>query len=114
MLYFIYAYVVKLVYTLSSDLRGLFHEGSSPSIGTKKGMIIMKFYQYWIIIITIVLVFISIFNITKMILLINKDNSNKIEKNKELDVNIRNLLISMALLSITSLIYIIFIFIQVR
>lgn len=74
----------------------------------------MKFYQYWIIIITIVLVLLSIINIAKMIMLINKDNSKKIEKNKELDVNIRNLLVSIALLSITSLIYIILIFIQSR
>lgn len=74
----------------------------------------MKFYQYWIIIITVILVFISIINIAKMIMLINKDNSKKIEKNKELDVNIRNLLVSIALLSITSLVYIILIFIQNR
>jgi NADH:ubiquinone oxidoreductase subunit 5 (subunit L)/multisubunit Na+/H+ antiporter MnhA subunit len=74
----------------------------------------MKFYQYWIIVIAIILVFLTIFNITKMIMLLNKEKGDKLEQTKELNVNIRNLLISMALLSLTSLIYIILIFMQVR
>ena len=73
----------------------------------------MKFYQYWIIIIAVVLVFLSVFNITKMVVLINREKGTKLEHTKELDVNLRNLLISMALLSLTSLVYIILIFMQV-
>ena len=72
----------------------------------------MKFYQYWIIIITIILVSITLFNISKMILAINKNTYSK-EESKEMDKNVRNLLISMALLSIMSLIYILLVFKQI-
>ena len=70
----------------------------------------MKFYQYWIILIVVVLVLISIFNIVKMIALISESKDDVIPTSKELNSNIRNLLISIALLSLTSLIYIILIF----
>ena len=83
-------------------------------MGTNEKRLFMKFYQYWIIIIAVVLVFLSVFNITKMVVLINREKGTKLEHTKELDVNLRNLLISMALLSLTSLVYIILIFMQVR
>ena len=73
-------------------------------------MINVKFYQYWIILIVVVLVLISIFNIVKMIALISESKDDVIPTSKELNSNIRNLLISIALLSLTSLIYIILIF----
>lgn len=73
-------------------------------------MINVKFYQYWIILIVVVLVLISIFNIVKMIALISESKDDIIPTSKELNSNIRNLLISIALLSLTSLIYIILIF----
>ena len=73
----------------------------------------MKFYQYWIIIIVVLLVLISIFNIIKMVSLITNTKDDYISPSKELNKNIRNLLISIALLSVISLVYIIIIFKQV-
>lgn len=70
----------------------------------------MKFYQYWIILIIVLLVFISIYNITKMIVLISSNKDETFAPSVELNKNIRNLLISIALLSIISLVYIIIVF----
>lgn len=73
----------------------------------------MKFYQYWIIIITVILVLVTVYNIAKMVILISQNKTDKISPSTELNKNIRNLLISMALLSLVSLVYIILIFKQV-
>lgn len=73
----------------------------------------MKFYQYWIIIIVVVLVLISIYNIAKMIILISENKGNKIKASTEVNKNMRNLLVSIALLSLVSLVYIIIIFKEV-
>ena len=70
----------------------------------------MKFYQYWIILIIVLLVFISIYNITKMIVLINDNKDDTFAPSVELNKNIRNLLISIALLALISLVYILMIF----
>lgn len=65
----------------------------------------MKFSAYWILLITVILVIISVINISKMVRMISKES-----KNKELDIGIRNMLISIGLLSIVSFIYIILVF----
>ena len=72
----------------------------------------MQFYQYWLVIIVFVLVFISIFNITKMCIFISKNKYPKIDNNDILNSNIRNLFISVGLLSICSLVYILLIMFQ--
>ena len=68
----------------------------------------MKFYQYWIIIIVVVLVLVSIYNIAKMIVLISENKGKKLSS--EVNKDMRNLLVSIALLSLVSLVYIIIIF----
>ena len=73
-------------------------------------MINVNFSQYWLVLIIIVLVVISIHNITKMIILISKSRYPKIDKNDILNRNIRNLLISIGLLSVVSLVYIMLVF----
>ena len=70
----------------------------------------MKFYQYWIIIIVVILVLVSIYNIAKMIALISETKGNKLAQSKEVNKDMRNLLVSIALLSLVSLVYIIIIF----
>ena len=70
----------------------------------------MNFSQYWLVLIIIILVVISIHNITKMIILISKSRYPKIDKNDILNRNIRNLLISIGLLSVVSLVYILLVF----
>ena len=70
----------------------------------------MKYYQYWIILIIVLLVFISICNITKMIILIGDNKDDTFAPSVELNKNIRNLLISVALLSLVSLVYILMVF----
>lgn len=70
----------------------------------------MQFSGYWIIIITVILVLISIYNIAKMIVFLSKNKYPKIDDNDSLNSNIRNLLLSVGLLSLVSLIYIILIF----
>ena len=69
----------------------------------------MQFYQYWLVLIIIIVV-ISIHNITKMIIVISKSRYPKIDKNDILNRNIRNLLVSIGLLSIVSLTYIMLVF----
>ena len=70
----------------------------------------MNFSSYWIIIITIILVLISIYNVAKMIVFISKAKYPKIDKDDSLNSNIRNLLVSVGLLSVVSLVYIILVF----
>ena len=72
----------------------------------------MQFYQYWIILIIIVLVIVSIRNITKMIIFISKNKYPKIDKDDSLNKNLRNMLISIGLLSIIVLVYVMLIFKQ--
>ena len=72
----------------------------------------MQFYQYWLIIITVILVLISIYNIIKMVLVVSKNKYPKIDYNDILNANIRNLLISIGLLSVFALVYIMLIFYQ--
>ena len=70
----------------------------------------MNFSSYWIILITVILVLISIYNIAKMIVFLSKHKYPKIDKDDSLNSNIRNLLVSVALLSVVSLVYIILVF----
>ena len=72
----------------------------------------MQFSSYWIIIITVILVLISIYNISKMIVYLSKNKYPKIDKDDILNRNIRNLLVSVGLLSVVSLIYIMLVFSQ--
>ena len=72
----------------------------------------MQFYQYWIVAIVFVLVIISLRNIIKMIIFISKNKYPKIDNNDILNRNIRNLLLSIGLLSVVSLVYIMLIFFQ--
>ena len=70
----------------------------------------MQFSSYWIIIIVVILVLISIYNVAKMIVFVSKNKYPKIDKDDTLNSNIRNLLVSVGLLSVISLVYIILIF----
>ena len=70
----------------------------------------MPFYQYWLILIIVILVIISIHNITKMIIFINKNKYPKIDEDDSLNKSLRNMLISIGLLSIISLVYIMLVF----
>lgn len=70
----------------------------------------MQFSEYWIIIIVVLLVIISVYNIAKMVVYLNKAKYPKIDKDDILNRNIRNLLISVGLLSIVSLVYIMLVF----
>ena len=72
----------------------------------------MQFYQYWLVIIVAILVLISLFNIIKMCMFISKNKYPKIDNNDILNSNIRNLFISVGLLSVCSLVYILLIFFQ--
>jgi len=70
----------------------------------------MQFYQYWLVLFIVVLVLLSIHNITRMIIFISKSKYPKIDKDDSLNKNIRNLLVSIGLLSIVVLIYILLVF----
>ncbi len=70
----------------------------------------MQFYQYWILVITLVLMIISIFNIAKMFVFISKSKYPKIDQNDMLNSNIRNLFLSVGLLSVVSFVYIMMVF----
>ena len=72
----------------------------------------MQFYQYWLVIIVCVLVLISLYNIIKMCVFISKNKYPKIDNNDMLNSNIRNLFISVGLLSVCSLVYILLITFQ--
>lgn len=72
----------------------------------------MLFYQYWLVLIIVILTLISIINISKMLVILSKDKGSMIPKTVELNKNIRNLLLSMALLTIVTLIFIILVFVN--
>ena len=76
------------------------------------GWCVMQFYQYWLVLIIIFLVIISLYNIIKMILFINKNKYPKIDKDDSLNSHLRNMLISIGLLSIIVLVYVLLIFKQ--
>lgn len=67
----------------------------------------MNFAQYCILLLAALLVVITVVNLSKMVVLITKETKNS---SKELDSGIRNLLISVGLLSIASFIYIVLVF----
>lgn len=72
----------------------------------------MQFYQYWLILIIALLVIISIYNIVKMVLFISKNKYPKIDKDDSLNKHLRNMLISIGLLSVMALVYVLLIFKQ--
>lgn len=67
----------------------------------------MNFAQYCILLLASLFVIITVINLSKMVVLITKETKNS---SKELDAGIRNLLISVGLLSIASFIYIVLVF----
>ena len=67
----------------------------------------MNFAQYCILLLASLFVIITVINLSKMVVLITKETKNNFQ---ELDVGIRNLLISVGLLSIASFIYIVLVF----
>lgn len=67
----------------------------------------MNFAQYCILLLASLFIIITVINLSKMVVLITKETKNS---SKELDAGIRNLLISVGLLSIASFIYIVLVF----
>lgn len=67
----------------------------------------MNFYQYWIVLIILFLVIITLINIIKMLGIFNE---NSFKNNDLVKKNLTNLFISLAFLSITSLVYILMVF----
>ena len=67
----------------------------------------MNFAQYCILLLASLFVIITVVNLSKMVVLITKETKNS---SKELDSGIRNLLISVGLLSVASFIYIVLVF----
>ena len=67
----------------------------------------MNFAQYCILLLASLFVIITVINLSKMVVLITKETKNNTQ---ELDAGIRNLLISVGLLSIASFIYIVLVF----
>jgi hypothetical protein len=67
----------------------------------------MNFAQYCILLLASLFVIITVINLSKMVVLITKETKNN---SQELDAGIRNLLISVGLLSIASFIYIVLVF----
>lgn len=67
----------------------------------------MNFAQYCILLLASLFVIITVINLSKMVVLITKETKNN---SQELDSGIRNLLISVGLLSIASFIYIVLVF----
>lgn len=67
----------------------------------------MNFAQYCILLLASLFVIITVVNLSKMVVLITKETKNN---SQELDAGIRNLLISVGLLSIASFIYIVLVF----
>ncbi len=72
----------------------------------------MQFYQYWLVVIVFLLMFLSLFNIVKMFVFLCRNKYPKIDNDDILNRNIRNLFISVGLLSVCSLVYIMLIFFQ--
>lgn len=69
----------------------------------------MNFAQYCILLLASLFVIITVINLSKMVVLITKETKNN---SQELDAGIRNLLISVGLLSIASFIYIVLVFLS--
>ena len=67
----------------------------------------MNFAQYCILLLASLFVIITVINLSKMVVLITKETKTH---SQELDAGIRNLLISVGLLSIASFIYIVLVF----
>ena len=67
----------------------------------------MNFAQYCILLLASLFVIITVINLSKMVVLITKATKTN---SQELDAGIRNLLISVGLLSIASFIYIVLVF----
>lgn len=67
----------------------------------------MNFAQYCILLLASLFVIITVINLSKMVVLITKETKTN---SQELDTGIRNLLISVGLLSIASFIYIVLVF----
>ena len=67
----------------------------------------MNFAQYCILLLATLFVIITVINLSKMVVLITKETKTN---SQELDAGIRNLLISVGLLSIASFIYIVLVF----
>lgn len=67
----------------------------------------MNFAQYCILLLASLFVIITVINLSKMVVLITKETKNN---SQELDAGIRNILISVGLLSIASFIYIVLVF----
>ena len=67
----------------------------------------MNFAQYCILLLASLFVIITVINLSKMVVLITKETKTN---SQELDAGIRNLLISVGLLSIASFIYIVLVF----
>ncbi len=67
----------------------------------------MNFAQYCILLPASLFVIITVINLSKMVVLITKETKTN---SQELDAGIRNLLISVGLLSIASFIYIVLVF----
>ena len=76
------------------------------------GWCVMQFYQYWLILIIILLVIISLYNIVKMIIFVTKNKYPKIDKDDSLNRHLRNMLVSIGLLSVIVLVYVLLIFKQ--
>ena len=72
----------------------------------------MQLYQYCLIIVIAILVLVSLYNIVKTIINVNKNKGPKVEQDDILNRNLRNLFISVGLLSVISLVYILLIFKQ--
>lgn len=67
----------------------------------------MNFAQYCILLLASLFVIITVINLSKMVVLITKETKTN---SQELDAGIRNILISVGLLSIASFIYIVLVF----
>ena len=72
----------------------------------------MQFYQYWLVVIVFILMFISLYNIVKIGIFVSRNKYPKIDKNDMLNSSIRNMFISIGLLSVCSLVYIMLVFFQ--
>ncbi len=72
----------------------------------------MQFYQYWLVVIVFILMFISLYNIVKISIFVSRNKYPKIDKNDMLNSSLRNMFISIGLLSVCSLVYVMLVFFQ--
>ena len=70
----------------------------------------MQFYQYWLVMLVVILVIITIVNITKMLMFVSNKKYEQAKKDDSLSRGIRNLLVSVGLLCVVSLVFIILTF----